>query len=417
MRQLILTGLSLSILFCAPGPANAQPPLAEPLLAESVQAQSVDNNIDALMEQAEAAAANEDYAQAERLWRQVMIQTLDADNPTVLRGLGIALSAQEEFTEAEATLRDLVRLEPEVAINHYFLAVMLFEKGLSEDNLSALGSELNDIETHLQEAIRLDPDEPDFRRLLVWILIIQLDYVALEPQVRELIRLEPDNEEGYEILANLFSSNSVEFSEPKYRDAIAQYGPRASFYEQLAIVYARNDLDVEQETVLREALFYHPDNALFYSRLGYLLTTQERYAEAIPLFETEVMLDPHSPYSHRNLGQALENVGQLSKAEAAYRTGLAQNPDHEYSYLLLADFVNGQGEFAEAEALYREATQLTESGVRTFMSLQDFLTEQGRLAEADALDEVTACVRQRNQQRRYRPDETPVITCDVTLAQ
>ena len=185
----------------------------------------------------------------------------------------------------------------------------------------------------------------------------------------------------------------------------------------MSIVYARNDLDVEQEAVLREALSHHPDNSWFYSRLGYLLTTQERYAEAIPLFETEVALDAHSPYPHRNLGQALENVERLADAEAAYRKGLAQNPEHEHSYLLLADFLNGQGKFDEAELFYREATQLMEPGVRVFLSLQDFLIEQGRLAAAEALDEVTDCVRRRNRQRRYRSDDTPVITCDVTLGQ
>ncbi|MEL6881981.1 MAG: tetratricopeptide repeat protein [Cyanobacteria bacterium J06607_10] len=424
MRQLILTGLSLSglslVFLCyTPSLAVAQTRLPH-LSLESVQSQRLNNkndDIDALMEQAEAAAAAEDYAQAERLWRQVLLETLDGENPRILRGLGAVLTAQEEFTEAEETLRALVRFEPDVAMNHYFLALMLFSKETSTGNISLLGPELNDIETHLQEAVRLEPNEPDFRRLLVVILMLKLDYVALEPQVRELIRLEPDNEDAYATLASLFSSNSVEFSVPKYRDAIAQYGPRASFYEQMAIVYARNNLDVEQEAVLREALSHHPDNALFYSRLGYLLTTQERYTEAIPLFETEVALDSYSPYPHRNLGQALENIGQLSEAEAAYRKGLAQNPEHEYSYLLLADFLNGQGEFTEAEALYREAAQLTDPGVRVFMSLQAFLTEQGRFTEAEALDEVTDCVRRSNQQRRYRPDETPVITCDVTLAQ
>ena len=169
MRQLILTGLSLSILFGAPSLAVAQV-RSQHLLAESVQAQSVDNNIDALIEQAEAAAANEDYVQAERLWRQVMTQPFGAENPTVFRGLSIALTQQEEFTEAETILRELVRLEPEVAMNHSLLGEMLLAKAIGENSFSPLAFELDEIEFHFEEAIRLEPDQLVFRKMLTIVL-------------------------------------------------------------------------------------------------------------------------------------------------------------------------------------------------------------------------------------------------------
>ena len=403
MRQLIVTGLGLVILLGSSSLVAAQ------ALSDKETSPEILKEISGEISE-EISAGNQSEKQT-YLSHKLIISTKgdESEVETLLQQVD-ALIAAEDHVAAVKLLQEVIRLEPDNALAHGLLGAAM----LSHE-LSAYDSEeqyrLNEIEAVLQESIRLDPNLAAPRQTMISILYFQGDFEGLEQQTRELIRINPEKEENYKFLAVILSGNSPDFSVTRLREAIAQYGPRESFYLEIATVYARVDQDAEQAAVLREALAHHPDSAEIYSRLGYLLTTQARYTEAIPLFEAEVRLDPNEPYPYRNLGDALQNAGHLAEAEAIYREGLANNPLNDFSYRVLSHFLNEQGRFQEAETIYRQATQLPEPTFRAFIDLKEFLIEQGRPEEAEALSDIADCVRRRQQQQRYRQGERPIITC------
>lgn len=117
----------------------------------------------------------------------------------------------------------------------------------------------SEAEQYFQEAVRLDPTDPEYHNNLGNALLRQRKYSEAEEHHREAVRLSPAS-------------------------AYYQYGLGYSLYSQRK--YA------EAETCYREAVRLDPTNGTYQDQLGETLCEQHKYPQAEPYISEAVRLEP-----------------------------------------------------------------------------------------------------------------------------
>jgi Tfp pilus assembly protein PilF len=92
--------------------------------------------------------------------------------------------------EAEAELRETMRVEPVDQREYWFVASVLHRFGKADQ-----------AEANLREALRLEPEYFLGHSLLAIVLVAQKKYVDAEASLREAVRIEPQNAEALNGLA------------------------------------------------------------------------------------------------------------------------------------------------------------------------------------------------------------------------
>jgi Flp pilus assembly protein TadD len=124
--------------------------------------------------------------------------------------LGLALSQQVRFKEAEVEYREAIRLMPDFPEAHYNLG-----------NDLAKQSRFKEAEAEYREAIRLKPDDAMAHNNLGKALESQRRFKEVEVEYREALRLKPDFPEAHYNLGNdLAKQSRFKEAEAEYRKAI-----------------------------------------------------------------------------------------------------------------------------------------------------------------------------------------------------
>ncbi|CAE7553687.1 Ogt [Symbiodinium natans] len=117
----------------------------------------------------------------------------DAKTAADLRREGRSKLFGGDHSGAAKLLREAARREPEDAGGHYLLGVACCRLG-----------ELREAEASLKEAIRLQPKEPAYHANLGWLYGTELkNYAAAVEAYREALRLEPGNKDSRRELAEV----------------------------------------------------------------------------------------------------------------------------------------------------------------------------------------------------------------------
>jgi tetratricopeptide (TPR) repeat protein len=196
--------------------------------------------------------------------------------------LGSALAGLGRLTDAEASYRNAVLLEP------------LFAEAFG--NLGATQAargELGEAIESYRKALRIKPDvAPTRNNYAVALAQVGLSADA-EVNFREAARLAPGFAEAHSNLAKALNETGR---------------------------------FVEAEPICRTAVALKPDFPAAHEHLGHALRGQNRQAEAETSYRTALKLDPNDAGAHDRLGVTLHELGRVAEAEACYRTALRLNP-------------------------------------------------------------------------------------------
>ncbi len=120
-------------------------------------------------------------------------------------------------------------------------------------------------------------------------------------------------------------------------------------YNTLGVIYQRQGLTAQAETVLRFALRLEPTNVHVAGNLAQLLTSLGRAEEAKPLLAMAERLQPDPPFKYFNLGREAMARGEYRQAKSLFEREIRRDPDyHEfYFWLALADLKLGDVQRAE----------------------------------------------------------------------
>jgi tetratricopeptide (TPR) repeat protein len=223
---------------------------------------------------------------------------------------------------------------------------------------------LADAETHLQNAITLDPKFP-------------LAYVGLA----DTLRLQTIYG-GAPMNATLTRAESAASTALNLDPTLAE-----GWTSTAGVAFSRGQYD-RAERMFLKAIELNPNYATAHHWYSGMLSGLGRMDEALASAEKARALDPLSAIINFNLGGTLESVGRFEEADFYYRKVIAIDPHNSGSYGMLGTLdAYGLSRFAEAVPLLRKAVELDPGDILTAVMLVLVLSDLGDVSEASQISD------------------------------
>jgi len=136
-----------------------------------------------------------DYEAAWRGFEQILF--IDEDDPTANTAGGFCLLKLGRIEDAEVLVRKAIRLMPQEALPHYYLALVLIAKG-----------EYEEAEAEVWETVTINPHDPKTRTILAELLLLREREADLQEQARKLEEICRAFESAYPTECNEVMSRS-----------------------------------------------------------------------------------------------------------------------------------------------------------------------------------------------------------------
>lgn len=242
----------------------------------------------------------------------------EPESEPALARLAICLATLRQYSRADATLKQALRLAPNDAAVWIQLGTAQLGQGKMPDAIAAF-----------EKAKRADPGMVEAYNLLGAILFESGDAAHAEPALREAIRLQPNFAPAHNNLGNLLSETG-RFNEAKYHfEAALRYkedyfGARYNYALALDRVHRLDDAEAQLEAILGA----HPNSAEAHEFLGNLFGAKGRLDRAIDQYREAIGIEPEFDRANLDLGSALANSGNQADA-LPYLRKAAQSQDAE----------------------------------------------------------------------------------------
>jgi tetratricopeptide (TPR) repeat protein len=216
-----------------------------------------------------------------------------------------------------------------------------------------------DAEAAIREAIRLNPGSADAHSDLGKALRYMEQYPEAEAAYREAIRLDPDMLPAYWGLGIVFhDAGQYAEAEAAYRRVIGLTPEHSSAHCFLGNVLHATARTTEAENALKEAIRLNPENAFAHENLGGVLRDTQRFPESEAAYREAIRLNPDKASTYCDLGDIIRYMERFPEAEAAYREAIRLDPDYSYAHAGLGEVLGGTERHQEAVLAYREASRL-----------------------------------------------------------
>lgn len=263
-----------------------------------------------------------------------------------LLGWGVGTAKQTRFWRDSVTLFERA-------------ASVTIDNGQAQNNLGFSLQEVGrsaEAKRCYAEAVRIEPDDPMYRKNLGLVLAREGDTNAAKVHLqlaiqryREMARDRPDSAETF---------NSIGIA----LNALGERREAAYYYAQAARLA--------------------PLNAIFRNNLGVALARQGDGLGAITQLEAAIRLKPEYPEAYINLGAELVAVGRLEDAVLRIRQALQSKPDYPEAHSNLGGALAMLGRDEEAILHYTEALRLKPNLAQTHLNLGLALVKLGRFDTA-----------------------------------
>jgi len=337
---------------------------------------------------------------------------------------GIKQLANGNFTEALTAFSRFKQNAPQDARPYFYSGLALTDAG----RLTAAALELS-------EAVRLDPQRPDylifqaniFARLkqkthandvltsfqsadaerfeASWLQMLAEVYYRLErfdDALRMLNLLEKRNPDDPRLDLNRGQvyavQNQLDKAQESFRKSIAKHPDNALTHFELGkLLYQSNDLTAAKKSLL-EAVRLEKNNPQYLQKLGAVCLALQEVDEAIPHLERAAALDPDSPQINYSLGQAWHRKGERQKAAEYIRKFQELKRREEQTGEIERTLAHGErmmdeGNPAEAAASFEQVVKLDSTNWTAHAYLAEMFIESGdwrkawpHLAKMEELD-------------------------------
>ncbi|MFT6052124.1 MAG: tetratricopeptide (TPR) repeat protein [Halioglobus sp.] len=265
------------------------------------------------------------------------------NDSSLLRLLGISLTKQKRYAEAEQKLTHVVRLTPLNAPAFENLAEAQMLQGKLEEALRSLHS-----------SIKHDPRAQRPRHSL-----------------GELLTMMGRGSEAEAVFADSLTANPV-------RQSLAD-----------AMLHVQQKGYEKAEKIYDEVLRQEPNNVDALRLMGVLCVKRERYDDAAALFRRTVELAPDFWMAWINLGSALGEQQKLEQAEAAYLSALALAPESLNTLERLGANALRAGELDKAINWLQQSLVIDDQYFPSLLSLGHALKTVGK--QDEAIDAYRRC--------------------------
>ncbi|WP_347988427.1 trypsin-like peptidase domain-containing protein [Methylomonas sp. AM2-LC] len=267
------------------------------------------------MEEAQALQATAKLSEFEKHvhnWRAVQ-----PDSAMAAAYLGVALIAQNSV-EAEAALRDAVRLDDRNEYAWFVLAKLMYSQGHRDEAKQIL-----------QKAQQISPTQGNlYTTKALWLLEdgkLKEAYSA----VQDAIRLEPGVSDHWRVLGVVTDRlNHADESAKAYRTALRLNPLDDKLKQALLDVLARNGNSDAAHLVLGKDADNNPSSAGTWVSMGFTELNRKHYIDAEKAFRKAIEIAPETTNAWTGLGSVLQNTNRLKEAEQAYDKAYTLRPDN-----------------------------------------------------------------------------------------
>lgn len=294
--------------------------------------------------QAQAASSKKDYAQAEKLYRQI----LDAD-PTLLAArvnLGLAYYWQRKNREALGEFQRALQASPREFSAQLFSGLAYLDLG-----------EYDRAQRRLLAAARVQDRDP----LLFWALgslaMVHGDSNGAVPLLERSLALEPNNPRAVWLVGQAYARLAYRKEEkPLVPVDYAELTNRALAW-------------MEQQ---------QPDSALLHVFRGDVLEARDLTTEALAEYRQAQKIDPHWPDIHLMIGSLLGLLGEHDEAQAELELQLRDFPDDPRALVEMGAGDCRAGKYAAAVPYLERALQHDAANYEAHYRLGQALVSLGK---------------------------------------
>ena len=265
--------------------------------------------------------------------------------------LGSKYAEQQQWSQAIASYKQALRINPQFAAGYRNLARVLTRTGQREESAQCW-----------YRALTLEPNwakaEEHFN--LGNSLLKQGRKEQAVDCYRRAIQLKPDFSGAYARLGELLSSDQPKqiLSLPPQGNSGARHSIDGEQYYRLGQACTANGEWEQAIAHYLRALEFQPNRAQAHHNLADALLKQQRLVEAVSAYNRAIELQPDFSWSHHNLGDALLKLKRPEEAASSYRRAIQLNPKFPWSYYNLAESLGQLGRWSEAASAYDRALQL-----------------------------------------------------------
>jgi tetratricopeptide (TPR) repeat protein len=360
-------------------PVFAIAPFAVVLLSVNrADAQGASPRVDSLLSQAVETEKRQDYAAAERLYRQALVAL--PDDPEILKRLGLVYQKERRYQESADVFAQILRRAPAYPEVNLFLALSYYALNAFDKATEAARRELiaNPKDRQAQyylalalhasdrnlEAIQqleaLLRDHPDDVAALYQLVLFYKD--GAQQASQRVAKLAPDSEWflalGAEALAD---TDHLDDAIREYRAILKKNPNFPGIRFELGQVYWRKKDAEHAKAELKLALLEDPNQPLANFYLADILTDQKEYRDAIAHLGIAIAAYPKMTKAYFLLAKCHAGTGESRKAMEFYKRALELDPGYKevhyqlYTlYARLGDKEKSQAELRIFEKLTRE---------------------------------------------------------------
>lgn len=294
--------------------------------------------------------------------------------------VGYFLTNIEEYEEAEAALREAIRLEPRYVWAWARLGWLLHW---------VLGRHDEKTEHVFRTVVELDPEYPIGWALLGSSLAEPSGrYEEAERAYQRTVQIDPSLGWAWFNLGIMLENlQRYEEAERAYRRAIDIDPPEALMWARLGdLLYEKLERHEEAMAAYRTAVEIDPQHASSWSQLGELLHERfERYEEAEVAYRHAIEIDAQLAWTWGQFGVLLEeHLDRAEEAEKAYRRALEIQPQLTWIWAQLGRLLHERLErLHEAEAVYRKGIEIDSQYALLWSQLGRLLEQLERFDEAE----------------------------------
>jgi Flp pilus assembly protein TadD len=238
------------------------------------------------------------------------------DDPGYRVDLGLALAAGGNTKGARECLRQAVAMRPADTHSRVNLAQLLLRPG--ETGVPAT-EDVAEAEAQLREALRMDPHLAVAHSTLGAALREQHRPAEAEAALRQARALAPRSAQAANNLANVLSDRgALAEAEATYREALALDPKLTEAHNNLGRLLRQTDRLEAAEACLRQALRLAPQSVEAQVNLGNVLADAGRYGDAETCYLAALARAPEHADARYDLGELHLVTGRLASGWAGY---------------------------------------------------------------------------------------------------
>jgi tetratricopeptide (TPR) repeat protein len=285
--------------------------------------------------------------------------------------LGVALSGQGRFEEAEQQFSRATQLAPDLLPAREHLGRLLLQQGRAEQALN-----------ELRAAARLGPLERD---LTLWLADVELSQ-GNDSQAEVQLRSLAERFQSVRALLELARLHARRGQSQRSAEAVQRALDIAPNSEEVLTARARVSLSVQAPVLAIEALRaltrMHPTVAEHTSLLGVALLQIGELDGAIEALQRSLELEPNRPRTLIALGSTFSSQKRFEEAKAMLRRSLQLDPENTEALAVLAEAEEGLGQVELAEEHAANVLAREPDHVRALVAIGLIRMAQERYEEA-----------------------------------